>query len=265
MEKISVCIIGYNEEKKIEDCLRSVAGVADEIVYVDSHSNDSTVEIVKKYTSKIFYKKFLGHVQQKDYAVSCASHDWVLALDCDERLSPELRDMIAKEKPHLNAQKISGYRFKRLTFYVYRWIRHSGWYPDHKVRLFHKKYCAWQGENPHDRVVCESGNVKTVNADILHYSFDSIDDHLKTIMAFSEIGAREAFAKGRKSGPFTIIFRTLWVAIHKVFIKFSFLDGTAGLIITGLSMAATWTKYSKLYIMQKDEKKKIKKNTSKRP
>lgn len=253
-EKISVCIIGFNEEKKIEDCLKSVKDIADEIVYVDSYSTDASVAIARKYTKKIFKQKFLGYVEQKNFAVAKASHNWILSLDCDERLSKEAIELIKKERTSL--EKYSAYRFKRRTFYIYRWIYHSGWYPDYKIRLFRKDTCSWQGENPHDKVECSFGNVKTIDADILHYSFDSIDDHLKTIMAFSSIGAKEAFVKGKKSGVFVIFFRSLWVGIRKIFFEFAFLDGSAGIIITGLSMAATWAKYSKLYVLQKEQKRK---------
>lgn len=251
-EKISVCVIGFNEEKKIEDCLKSVKDVADEIIYVDSYSTDATIDIAKKYTNKIFKQKFLGHVQQKNFAVAKASHNWILSLDCDERLSKEAIEIIQKERDFL--EKYSAYRFKRRTFYIYRWIYHSGWYPDYKIRLFRKDICSWQGENPHDKVECSLNNIKTLDVDILHYSFDSIDDHLKTIMSFSSIGAREAFTKGKKSGVFVIFFRSLWVGVRKIFFEFAFLDGVAGIIITGLSMAATWAKYSKLYVLQKEQK-----------
>lgn len=254
MQKISACIIGYNEEKKIEDCLRSLQGIVDEIIYVDSYSQDQSVEIARQYTEKIFYKKFEGYVQQKNFAVACASYNWILSLDCDERLSLELQEQIKNEKKNLDTKNFCAYRCKRRTFYVYRWIYHSGWYPDYKIRLFHKDFCSWQGENPHDKVVCPNLKIKSLCYDILHYSFDSIDDHLKTIMSFSEIGAREAFAKGKKSGVGTVIFRSLWVGIRKLFLELAFLDGAAGIFITGFSMAATWSKYSKLYILQKKQK-----------
>lgn len=255
-EKISVCIIGFNEEKKIEDCLKSVQDIADEIVYVDSHSTDKTVEIVKKYTNKIFFKKFLGHVQQKNFAIGLASFDWILSLDCDERLSNELKQQIQQERKLSSFANYQGYSFNRRTFYIYRWIYHSGWYPDAKVRLFHKEFCQWQGENPHDKIVCSSQKIKHLQGDLLHYSFDSVNDHLKTITSFSEIAAQEAFDKGKKSGVFVIFFRSLWVGIRKFLLEFSFLDGSAGFLITGFSMFATWTKYSKLYVLQKKEETK---------
>ena len=131
--KISACIISFNEEDKIEECLISLDGVVDEIIVVDSLSTDRTKEIAKKYTDKIYDQKFLGHVEQKNLAVKKATHDWVLSLDCDERLTSELRESILSVKNNLD--DADAYRVARRTFYVYRWLNHC-WYPDFKIRLF---------------------------------------------------------------------------------------------------------------------------------
>lgn len=255
--KISVCVIGLNEEKRLADCLLSVKPIADEIVYVDSLSKDKSRTIAKQHGARVINQKFLGHVQQKNLAVAKAKHDWILSLDCDERLSAEaLRSILAEKERRASdpaAAEITSYSFNRLTYYIYRWIRHSGWYPDKKIRLFHRKHAAWTGENPHDRVENPAGKNLHLKGDILHYSFNSISDHIKTIEAFSEIAAAEALRKGRRSGPFTIVFRSLWVGVRKMLFEFAFLDGVAGLILTGLSIAATWSKYSKLYILQKQK------------
>ncbi|MDH5719011.1 MAG: glycosyltransferase family 2 protein [Spirochaetia bacterium] len=256
---ISVCIIGLNEEKKIEDCLKSVIAIADEIIFVDSFSTDKTLSIVNKYTKKIYKKKFIGYTEQKNYAVKKAKNDWILSLDCDERLSTEAVRKI-KEEWKL-AEKTNnlpaGYTFKRLTYYVYRWIRHSGWYPDEKIRLFDKNCCRWEGLDIHERVSKKENvkkKIKKIDADILHYSFDTISDHIGTLEKFSTIGALEAHKKGKKSGIFIIASRSFWAGFRKFFLEFSFLDGAAGIIITGLSAAATWAKYSKLYILNKQAK-----------
>jgi glycosyltransferase involved in cell wall biosynthesis len=142
MAKISACIISFNEEDKIEDCLKSVQGVADEIIVVDSLSTDRTKEIATKYTDKIFDQEFLGHVEQKNLAVSKASHDWIISLDCDERLTPELRDSVLAVKDSLD--RADAYKMARRTFYVYRWLNHC-WYPDSKIRLFNRKTAKWGG------------------------------------------------------------------------------------------------------------------------
>ncbi|MGB5396193.1 MAG: glycosyltransferase family 2 protein, partial [Gammaproteobacteria bacterium] len=135
MPSISACIISFNEEQKIEDCLRSLQPVVDEIIIVDSLSSDRTLEIARQYTNKIFDQKFLGHIEQKNFAVSKAENDWVISLDCDERLTPELQKSILTIKNRLDEH--DAYCMARKTFYVYRWLNHC-WYPDTKTRLFNK-------------------------------------------------------------------------------------------------------------------------------
>lgn len=249
--KISACIIGYNEEKKVEDCLGSLEGIADEIIFVDSFSSDNTLKIVRKFKAKIIQKKFEGYVKQKNIALDAAQFNWVICLDCDERLSAGARKILFEIKNNVIVEEISGYRFNRLTFYIYRWIRHSGWYPDRKLRFFRKDRCRWEGDYLHETVSVASGVINNITADILHYSFMSISDHLHTIEKFSDAAANEAFTKGRRCSMSSVIFRTLWVGIRKIFLEFAFLDGAAGIILTGLSMTATWCKYSRLYFLSR--------------
>ncbi|RME92456.1 MAG: glycosyltransferase family 2 protein [Candidatus Hydrogenedentota bacterium] len=250
---ISVYIIGYNEEKKIKDCLESVSDIVDEIVFVDSHSTDSTVSIVREYTTKIYTRDFNSYTDQKNYAQSLCKNEWVLNLDCDERLSPEAREELLNKFPSIQENpEIVGISFPRLTFYLYKFLRHGGWYPDRKIRLVRKCCCAWEGKRLHEEMKCK-GNIVPFQGDILHYSFDSVDDHLKTIMKFSEMGAQDLWDKGRRSSLCTMVARTFWTGFRKIFLEFAFLDGVAGIIMTGFSMAATWSKYSKLYLLQKKQ------------
>ncbi len=194
MPAISACIISFNEEKKIEDCLKSLQGVVDEIIVVDSLSTDNTVAIAEKYTDKIFHQKFLGHIEQKNLAVEKAGNDWILSLDCDERLSDELKASILAIKDNLD--NADAWRMPRKTFYVYRWLNHC-WYPDVKTRLFNRNTARWGGTNPHDHIITEGKNIVRLKGDIQHYSFDSISDHLKTIDSFTEIGADEIVRKNK--------------------------------------------------------------------
>lgn len=249
MAKISACIISFNEEKKIEACLQSLAGVADEIIVVDSLSTDRTLEIAARYTDKIYHQKFLGHVEQKNLAVSHARHDWILSLDCDERLSPQLRDAILAQKEALDGR--SAYRMARKTFYVYRWLNHC-WYPDRKVRLFHRRTARWGGTNPHDRVVLDDGVAVTdLPGDILHYSFNSISEHLRTIDNFTEIGAREIIAKGKRVSLWSPLTHGVWTFIRLYFIKRGFLDGLAGFVVATLSFMHAFVKYAKVLFHQR--------------
>ena len=248
MAKISACIISYNEENKIEDCLRSLKDIADEIVLVDSNSTDRTVDIAGNYTDRIILQDFLGYIEQKNFALSHASHDWVISLDCDERLSPELRDEILALKD--NIDQADAYEMPRKTFYVYRWLNHC-WYPDIKTRLFNRNTSHWGGTNPHDHVITEGNNIVRLEGDIQHYSFDSISDHLQTIDKFTEIGADELIRKNKRFNIFSPLTHASWIFIKLYIVKRGFLDGFAGLTVSVLSYMHVYIKYSKAYIKRK--------------
>ena len=248
MAKISACIISYNEEDKIEDCLRSLAAVADEIIIVDSFSTDKTLEIARQYTDKIFEQPFLGHIEQKNLAVSKAEHDWILSLDCDERLSDELQQSILAIKDTIALA--DAYKMNRKTFYIYRWLNYC-WYPDTKIRLFNKSTARWGGTNPHDRVIVDGDNIKHLRGDIEHYSFDSISEHLSTIDRFTEIGADELVKKGRRISIISPLSHASWTFLKLYIFKLGFLDGFAGLVVAVLSFMHVFTKYSKAIIKQR--------------
>ncbi len=243
MPRISACVISYNEEKKIADCLRSLQAVADEIVVVDSLSTDGTREIAARYTDRIFEQEFLGHIEQKNLAVSKASHDWILSLDCDERLDDELIASILAIKERLDAH--DAYRMARKTFYVYRWLNHC-WYPDMKIRLFNRKTARWGGTNPHDHVEVDGSDIVTLRGNIQHYSFDSISDHLRTLDNFTEIGAREIIRKGKKVSLLSPFSHGLWTFTKVYFVKQGFRDGFAGVVVSVLSGVHAFVKYSKV-------------------
>jgi len=253
MAKISACIISFNEEKKIEDCLKSLDGIVDEIVVVDSNSTDNTVEIARKYTDNIIFQDFLGFIEQKSFAMEHATHDWILSLDCDERLSPELRDAITKLKD--NIDDADAYEMPRRTFYVYRWLNYC-WYPDIKLRLFNKKQAHWGGTNPHDHVVTSGDKIVRLPGDIYHYSFDSISDHLKTIDKFTEIGADELIRKGKSFSIFSPFTHSAWLFIKIYILKRGFMDGFAGIIVSVLSATHVFVKYSKALIKVEQVKRK---------
>ena len=251
MPKISACIISFNEEAKIERCLGSLVGIVDEIVIVDSNSTDKTIEIVSQYTDKIFFQPFLGHIEQKNLAVSKASYDWVLSLDCDEVLSKELQTSILAIKDNLDQH--DAYRMSRRTYYVYRWLNHC-WYPDRKIRLFNRTTAHWGGTNPHDRVEVNGHDIEDLKGDILHYSFDSISEHIQTLDHFTEIGAQEIRAKGKKVYITSPLTHGLWTFIRLYFIRRGFLDGMAGFVASILSFMHAFIKYSKVLFMQRKDR-----------
>ncbi|MGB5279065.1 MAG: glycosyltransferase family 2 protein [Gammaproteobacteria bacterium] len=248
MPNISACIIAFNEEKKIEDCLKSLLPVADEIVVVDSLSTDKTVEIAEKYTDKIIHQKFLGHIEQKNLAVDKASNDWIISLDCDERLSETLQQSILAVKDTLDTA--DAYCMSRKTFYVYRWLNHC-WYPDIKTRLFNKNTSRWGGTNPHDHIITRGNNIVRLEGDMYHYSFDTISDHLQTIDKFTEIGADELIRKNKSFNSFSPLTHASWTFIKLYILKRGFLDGFAGLTVSVLSYMHVYIKYSKAWIKRK--------------
>ena len=243
MSKISACIISYNEENKIEDCLKSLDGIVDEIIIVDSLSTDRTLEIAKKYTDKIFDQKFLGHVEQKNLAVSKASNDWILSLDCDERVTDELKESILAIKNDL--QQADAFKMARRTFYVYRWLNYC-WYPDQKIRLFNKGSARWAGTNPHDHVEVDGTNIKLLKGDLLHYSFNSISEHIQTLDSFTEIGANEIIRKNKKVSIISPWTHGSWTFLKLYVFKRGFMDGYAGLVVAVISGMHAFIKYNKV-------------------
>jgi glycosyltransferase involved in cell wall biosynthesis len=243
MQKISAIIITFNEEKNIARCLQSLQGVADEIIVVDSGSTDRTEEICKQFGVKFLVHLFEGHIEQKNYALAQAAFPCVLSLDADEALSEELKQSILATQEKWTAD---AYQFNRLTNYCGKWIRHSGWYPDTKIRLWDKRKGRWGGINPHDKVVLDNGvHAQHLKGDILHYSYNSISDHILQLDKFTEIGAREYHKKGKKSTIAKIIYKPIWKFIRDYFIKCGFLDGYAGFLVCSISAFATFSKYIK--------------------
>ena len=169
--KISAVIIAYNEEDRLEAALKSVDGIVSEIVVVDSFSTDDTVKIAKKYTNRVYRREWTNFADQKNFANSKASFPWIFSLDADERLSTELREELTKLKE--KEPQVSGYSMPRQVFYLGRWIRHSGWYPDRKVRLFHKDLSQWEGEYVHEKLLIQ-GEVKKLSGAIHHFTYRDI-------------------------------------------------------------------------------------------
>lgn len=253
MTLLSVVIITYNEEKNIERCIRSVTDIADEIVVLDSISTDKTREICQSFEKVKFYEQpFLGYIEQKNKALEFATYPHVLSLDADEALSDDLKISISKIKENW---VLDGYYCNRLTNYCGKWIKHTDWYPDKKLRLFDKRKGQWEGENPHDKYNL-SGKYKTaeLKGDILHYSFPSIDHHLNVVKKFSTIMAQEGFRKGKKVGLSKIVISPFWKFIKSYIVRLGFLDGYYGFVIGIISAYATFIKYVKIKELYRNQK-----------
>lgn len=250
--QLTVAIITFNEERNIARCLDSVKEIADEILVVDSFSTDKTEEICKDYNVRFLKNPFKGHIEQKNFALQCSAHDYVLSLDADEALSPELLEQVKKVKADC---KYDGYEFHRLTNYNGFWVRHCGWYPDTKLRLVKKEKAEWRGKNPHDILRMKNDEaVGFLKGDLLHYSYETISSHIQQTDKFTTIAARAAFSDGVRSSRFKIVTRPLLKFLRDYFFKRGFLDGRYGFIICCINSLSALLKYSKLYDLQTGKK-----------
>lgn len=246
--KISVVIITLNEEDRLEETLKSCREIADEIVVIDSYSTDRTIDIAKKYTANIYKNVFIDYSSQKNFAKDKAKNEWILNLDADERISETLKAEIIKLK-HANNILADGFFMNRKTYYLGRWIKHSGWYPDRKLRLFKKDKGQWQGR-VHERLVLKGHSLR-LNGDIIHYTYRDMDDHLNRINRYSRMQAQDIVKKGKKLlfiraltlPPITFLRFYIW--------KLGILDGFAGLVIALVSSWATAQKYLKAMEIKK--------------
>jgi glycosyltransferase involved in cell wall biosynthesis len=248
--KLSAVIITFNEEKNIKRCIESLQKVADEILIVDSFSKDKTEEICKTFNVRFIHNPFEGHIQQKNFAIGQASFDIILSLDADEELSPELEQSILTVKTNWQA---NAYRMNRLTSYCGKWIRHCGWYPDNKIRLWDRKKGNWKGENPHDRVAMDDNQKGIwIAGDIRHYSYYSFSELVNQTEKFSTIAANEAFTNRKKIFfPFHVVVYPLLRFLNVYVLKLGLLDGKEGFVISIMDSFYRFSKYNKLYSLQR--------------
>ena len=251
-EKISVCVITFNEHRNIARCLESVKW-ADEIVVVDSFSTDDTVEIAKRYTDRVSQHKWMGYIGQKKLAKSLATHPWVMFVDADEEVSDALRSEIeewfAKPIPH----DIDAFEFPRLVRYLGRWIRHGDWYPDVKLRLFRKDRGTCGGQEPHDRVFVP-GRIHRLKSDLNHYTYRGIEDQIATLNKFSTISAQGDTKKMGFVRLFEMVFHPPFRFFRSYILRRGFLDGIPGLIVATSVAFGTFIKYAKLWERERKEK-----------
>ena len=247
-EKISACVTAGNEERNIARCLSSLTW-CDEIVVVDSFSQDRTAEISRRFTDRVCEHEWLGYIGQKNLVVQMARHPWVLILDADEEVSPELRDEILAALDR-DGGDYAGYQFPRKVYYLGQWIRHGEWYPDIKLRLFRKELGHAEGREPHDHIVVK-GRVKRLRHPIHHYTYDDIRDHVETMNRFSSITAEEKFKEGEGVSWADFTFRPWWRFLKAYFVKGGLLDGWRGLLIASVSAFGVLIKYAKVWELRR--------------
>lgn len=246
--KLTATVITLNEEAEIGACLDSLAW-ADEIVVVDSGSSDRTVEIARKYTDKVFRHKWGGYAAQKNWAVEQASYDWILSLDADERVSPELqaeiRLLMEQEFP------LSGYYIPRKNFFLGRWIRYGGWYPDHTIRLFDRKKGNFGNRMVHEAVGL-SGQTGYLRNVIEHYTYRSLADYHDRAGRYAALAALEMQRAGRSFQATDLVMRPFWTFCKMYFFQQGIREGLYGFLLSVLYGYYTFLKYAKLWELERE-------------
>ncbi len=243
---LSISIISCNEEASIRRCLASAAGLAAEIVVVDSGSSDRTCDIAREFGARVQHQDWLGHRDQKNVALSLCTQPWVLALDCDEELSPELRESVLSFFNNGGDQRFNGAWMARKVFFLGRWITHGDWYPDRKLRLFRRELAKWGGSPEHDKI--ELGGESTVLAgDLLHYSFKDMRHYISKINVYSDVFLDRQKAAGEAWSLLHTIFRPWWRFFRAYFLRLGFLDGFPGFWIAISTAYFAFVRYSRKF------------------
>ncbi|MBR1517006.1 MAG: glycosyltransferase family 2 protein [Bacteroidales bacterium] len=247
---ISAIIITKNEERNIGRCLASLEGVADETIVVDSGSTDRTEELCRQHGALFVFHRWEGYSEQKNYANGLAHGDWILSIDADEALSPTLRESLLQLKRE-GARTDTVYRMNRLTNYCGRFVRHCGWYPDTKIRLWPTGTARWEGEVHEVLVFDNAPRFAILHGDLLHYSYYSIVEHAERQTHYAMLAAKKLHASGRRISTVGITLKTCWSFLRDYCFRLGFLDGFTGYTICRLNAQYTFMKYSRLRELNK--------------
>ena len=242
--KITAIIITFNEEANIARAIQSV-GWADEVIVVDSESSDRTVEVAGRFTERVIVRKWPGYSAQKNFAAGQASHDWIFSLDADEQVSDRLGRQIESLKKGPEPL-VAGFEMPRLTSYLGRWIRHSGWYPDWKLRLYDRRRALWIGDFVHEGVQAE-GEIARLDGDLLHFTVNNASEHHLRIDRYTTLAAQQAFAAGVRPSLVSIVLSPPATFIRSYVFKQGFRDGLQGYAIARFAAHYAFLKNLKLW------------------
>jgi glycosyltransferase involved in cell wall biosynthesis len=249
--KLSVTVVAKNESADIDAALASVAW-ADEIVVVDSHSTDDTVAIARRHTDCVVVHDWLGHIEQKNYAASLASHDWILSLDADERVTPalaaEIRAALVTEPAH------AAFRVPRVTWHLGRWVRSTDWYPDYQDRLYDRRRARWTGRYVHESLKAD-GTSGQLAGEIQHYAYRDIAEHLETIDRYTSLAARQMREGGRRAGLLQLAGHAPLAFLRNYIARGGIRDGVPGFIISSMNAYYVFLKFAKLRELQDAERR----------
>jgi glycosyltransferase involved in cell wall biosynthesis len=246
---LSVAIIARNAASQLDGCLASVA-FADEIVVVDSGSTDGTVELAARRGARVIAKEWLGFGPQKQFAVASASHDWVLCLDADERLSDTLRESILDE---LKAPRGLVYAMPRCNRFLGRWLRHGEGYPDWSVRLFHRAHARWSDDAVHEKIVTGQPVVR-LRGDLLHDSAETLEKYLDKQNRYTTLQAELLRSAGRRASVAQLLLSPALRFVKFYLVRLGFLDGVPGLVHIAIGCMNTFNKYAKLKALERGAK-----------
>lgn len=244
---LSLSIIACNEEANLRRCLLSAAGLAAEIVVVDSGSQDRTLEIAREFGARIQHQDWLGHRDQKNVALELCTQPWVLALDCDEEISPQLRASIQSFFASGDDRRFSGAEMARKVFFLGRWITHGDWYPDRKLRLFRRDAARWGGSPEHDKIELSQGAVKRLAGDLHHYSFRDMSHYISKINGFADVFLERQKEAGEKWSLTAALFRPWWRFFRAYVLRRGFLDGFPGFWIAVATAFFAFVRHSRQY------------------
>jgi glycosyltransferase involved in cell wall biosynthesis len=251
--KLTVTVITRNESAHISALLQSVAW-ADEIIVVDARSTDDTVAIARQHATRIEVRDWPGYSGQKNYAAELAAHDWILSLDADERVTPELgaeiRELLAREP------SARGYRVPRVTWYLGRWIRSTDWYPDYQLRLYDRRAGRWNGRRVHESVDLE-GQPGVLRHDLQHYAYRDLSHHLSTIDRYSTLAAEQWFDEGRRTNALEAAIHPPFAFLRNYVLRRGLTDGGPGLLVSALNSYYVFLKLAKLWELQRARDSRI--------
>jgi glycosyltransferase involved in cell wall biosynthesis len=248
MMKITAIVITFNEEQNIAAALSSLK-FADEIIVVDSESTDRTVEIACRFTDKVIIRSWPGYTAQKNFAQEQAANDWIFSLDADECVSDKLAAEIERLK-QVSDTDAAGFEMPRLTSYLGRWIKHSGWYPDYKLRLYDRRVSRWRGDYVHESVET-TGRIERLSGDLLHYTVHNASEHHLRIDRYTTLAAKQAHKEGKRASLAALIFSPIATFIRSYFLKLGFLDGIQGFAIARFAAYYIFLKNLKLWESEK--------------
>lgn len=241
--RLSACVMACDDEETLERCLESLAFADEIIVVVDPRSGDRTEKIASELATRVAIHAYEGDLEQKRYTSGLASGDWVLSIDADEVVTPELAVAIqgALSSPHA-----AGYEMNRVAWHLGRWVRHGDWHPDWKLRLFERAKARWTGRNPHGRAEVE-GAVSRLSGDLLHYSYRDLSDQIGRIDTHSSQAAEALFREGRRARWADLVLRPPARFLRSYVLKRGFLDGVVGFLVASSIAYAVFLKYAKLW------------------